>query len=641
MTATADLGARDLYARLGLDRTASRDEVKRAYLTLLRRYTPERHPEEFKRIREAYEVLYDPTSRRDYDEQPDPGVQAAINAGMAAMDAKDYAAAEQKFKQTLVQAPHLDYVRNLLGLCFLYQEQPEKAVQQYERLLVKDDAPACVYGNAGHAYRRIKRYPLAETCFSKAIHIGLTTKQDVADYVLGLVDTFLEQDKVPEARGALDRAAHADGVLDFEDLRYFLKLMEIALRERDQAELHRLLGVTSGLAQDEQQRHYVGWRLGVMVQHCLLAALPHLGLPIAAAATQLQPGDRDYPALAELCRILMRGDYARARRFMVNHPAFGAGEWLGPFQPRLEALLADASVPVAAPRPVPISGAPPLFTLNGFGTRLAGRRDVDAATGEYTTTLWICALFIPLIPLASYRVRDAGEGRYRFVGKVQLGGGATALLTVWVLVAIVALIRGYAPQGAGDRAIPPTAAGRSTTFDSAWAAASGPAPTAATAPAPTAASPAADRAGGAIDTALFAVTARDRVASRYAGGVKNFQVPGPPATLQVDFVVHENALRGTITIGAPLEGSGPFEGFHRGDSLVLISRSALGDTILWRSAVRDSIYFGDYSITGGRFRGQGGRWAVKWTAGQRLWQLPPGWLYIRYLAEQLESRPKA
>lgn len=49
------------------------------------------------------------------------------------------------------------------------------------------------------------------------------------------------------------------------------------------------------------------------------------------------------------------------------------------------------------------------YTLNGFGTRYYGRRD-PADDGSYITTLWITALYVPILPLGSYRVLPVGQG---------------------------------------------------------------------------------------------------------------------------------------------------------------------------------------------------------------------------------------
>jgi curved DNA-binding protein CbpA len=42
---------------------ASGEEVRAAYLRKIKQYPPDRHPEEFEKVRDAYELLRDPRSR--------------------------------------------------------------------------------------------------------------------------------------------------------------------------------------------------------------------------------------------------------------------------------------------------------------------------------------------------------------------------------------------------------------------------------------------------------------------------------------------------------------------------------------------------------------------------------------------------
>jgi DnaJ-class molecular chaperone len=73
---------RDYYADLGVSKTASTDEIGRAFRKLAAKYHPDRNPgnkqaeEKFKRIAEAYNVLSDPKSRAAYDRGGEEQVRA-------------------------------------------------------------------------------------------------------------------------------------------------------------------------------------------------------------------------------------------------------------------------------------------------------------------------------------------------------------------------------------------------------------------------------------------------------------------------------------------------------------------------------------------------------------------------------------
>ncbi len=103
---------KDYYEILGVSKTATPEEIKRAYRRLARKYHPDLNPGDkeaearFKEINEAHEVLSDPEKRQKYDQFGQYWQQAAAGApptgGFEGMDFGRYSSFE-------------DFINELLG----------------------------------------------------------------------------------------------------------------------------------------------------------------------------------------------------------------------------------------------------------------------------------------------------------------------------------------------------------------------------------------------------------------------------------------------------------------------------------------------------------------------------------------------
>lgn len=660
MNPTSDPSAADFYARLGIVASASASEVRTAYLVLVRQFTPERAPEQFKRIREAYETLSNSVSRRQYDSRPDPKILAWLEQASQALAKKDYQAAERAYKRVLLESPSLLWVRNLLGLCFLYQGDAEHAVAQYEKILQQPCDDAATHGNAGHAYRLAKRFEESEREFRKAMQLG---GEDSAEYGLGLISLLMDEGKREEADAVAKAEGEAAPPGSVAAVDYACSRIEIALTLGKRGKVSFLVEkVSQGLA-DDQQRRYGAFALGKVASRLIALEAFEAAESVSLGAKALQPDDPDYDALEQASSLLHRNDFAAVTRLLNTHVSFAPNGWLR----GLQSVIRQYCVAHAAfDGMVPISAPPDLGSLNGIGFTLLGKRDEDAQTGTYVATVYFTFFFLPLFPVKSYRVRPAQKGWY-FLGRVKYGRAQKihwALFLVVCAWVVLNSLAGGATESGGFGQSPiadsvveatnsatsaggePTGAGSPNGAFAASAQTDSMQQQASIVGTATSARrhrgagihegnrqlahslPAASATADSADSSrLFSESSLPTVAI-YEGRATNTTAKQRPlqGSIRLTIMNWEKGPNGYLHIFPPLGGSGDTWLAARRDSVRMISVSLGGDTIAWRGKRVNGGLVGAYLVLGGESRGQKGNWYVTHSSGDTI----PAWLNASY-----------
>jgi curved DNA-binding protein CbpA len=124
------------YEVLGITAAAADAEIKRAYFNLVRKFQPDRFPEEFKEIRAAYETLIDRQKRAEYDAIGElPSSVAPLFHEAQRYDRLGRCDKAAELYQFILKShPELDKVREEYAFSLSADDKTGKAVEVWEEL---------------------------------------------------------------------------------------------------------------------------------------------------------------------------------------------------------------------------------------------------------------------------------------------------------------------------------------------------------------------------------------------------------------------------------------------------------------------------------------------------------------------------
>lgn len=183
---------KDYYKILGIDPTASQEEIKKAFFKLAKKYHPDKHRGsesseyeiKFAQINEAYNILKDQAAKNDYDSraksQPAAGAKSSDNqyraeelyqTALKAIKLKDVNSAIDLLKAAVRLEPGKAEYYSVLGLAL--SEKPRRlheAREMCEKAVEIEPYDVSNYVNLGRVYKKAGLHMRAQRQFEKALH---------------------------------------------------------------------------------------------------------------------------------------------------------------------------------------------------------------------------------------------------------------------------------------------------------------------------------------------------------------------------------------------------------------------------------------------------------------------------------------
>ena len=300
------------YERLGVPPEASAEEIKRAYYRSVRHHPPERDPEGFRAVREAWETLGDPRTRRQYDTLLHHGgeVERLFTEAGKAHEAGDLAGEERLLRRLLVLDPENEPARVLLASCQLRQERFEDALKQLDRLArAPEPNPVHLYQAAQVRCRLADQVGEPRAPGLRQEAVDLFTRASAldplnAEPLLGLARLHRSRGEYDPALEVIERAIAADGRVDFQDFEALHLACLIHLDREDFPGFDRTVARIQALAPGPEARGFVATRLAASALFAARGLAFEASVRLLQAARQFDPEAEGYGTLEDHYREL-------------------------------------------------------------------------------------------------------------------------------------------------------------------------------------------------------------------------------------------------------------------------------------------------------------------------------------------------
>ncbi|HQC14975.1 J domain-containing protein [Mesotoga prima] len=255
-----DLASVDYYSLLGVDETATAQEIKRAYALALRRSSTN---DDCSSIRKAYEILSSESLKSKYDSYRKYGrsIRSMMNEAEECFSRDEDNKALAITEEILNIDPDLVEARRLRSMCLTKVDRIMDSVKEMEKVILLDPLNPEHWLYCGMGYRRLfgdtEKAKYFDQAKSKTL-VAVDLQPYNAEPYIALAELFIDNSDFDEALEYCDRAINADGKIDIHDFEaMFLKakihiLASDPERTRDVAD-----EILEAIPDDQEIREYV------------------------------------------------------------------------------------------------------------------------------------------------------------------------------------------------------------------------------------------------------------------------------------------------------------------------------------------------------------------------------------------------
>ena len=289
---------KDYYKTLGLTKEAGQSDIKKAYFTMVRKFPPDRYPDEFMKIREAYEVLSDEVTRRQYDSvdtMPEI-VKTYFNAGKEALESRDYTRAIKLLERVTKVYPDFSVVNSLLGDAYSANGNSGKAIQIFEELVSKELKNAGFAGKLAEAYKNRGWHKKAINKYE----IALKLDEDNISLWLGLIDCYLKDMDFSKAKATVFEALEVSKKKGWDNLELYYHIIQIDIFSGNISQLKEHIGeMKEKSSENDMERSNVAWFLASLSSKLQLFGMTEQAAITINTAYELMPEDKEIKSIKE------------------------------------------------------------------------------------------------------------------------------------------------------------------------------------------------------------------------------------------------------------------------------------------------------------------------------------------------------